>query len=151
MSAPAAIVAAGDPASSRLVYAMVVGLLVIGASLVVLGVWLVRQTRRDLDLLAPLEMMGEADWAKQDPATQTRMLEALRPIDAKPLRHAASRPQFDVAFDEAPEVTSLSDLGPGIDDSARGRTADGSTRSGTDPTPIWFDPSAIWPERPTDR
>jgi hypothetical protein len=110
--------AVGDPSSSRLVYAMVIGLVIVGVGFLVLGTWLIRRTRRDLDVLAPLEVMGENNWADQDPATQARMLEAVRPAGARPLRSATSSPRFDAEFDQPPAVSSLDDLGPGLVDPA---------------------------------
>jgi hypothetical protein len=112
----ASVLGATDPGSSRLVYAMVIGLVVIGIALVVLAVWLIRQTRPDLEVLAPLERMGDRDWKKRDPATQRRMLDELRPDGAEPLSAQAPPPPVDDDF-ERPDhaVPSLSDLGPGVD------------------------------------
>ncbi len=140
-------IGATDPGSSRLVYAMVVGLAVVGIALVALGVWLIRQTRRDLEVLAPLELMGDPQWAKQDPATQLRALDAIRPAGARPLRFVASLPRFDAEFDLAPEITSLTDLGPGIDDSARPMQNEPVEQPTGDATPPFVDPSGAWPER----
>jgi hypothetical protein len=146
-------VAADDPGSTRTVYAMVVGLILVGVGFVVLGAWLIRRTRRDLDVLAPLELMGDGDWADQDPATQARMLDAIRPEGARPLRSAPSSPRVDTDFDHAPAVSSLDDLGPGLVDPARSDDAEapGATRAVVDPTPIRIDSSAFWPEQPSDR
>jgi hypothetical protein len=109
-----ALVAAGDPGSSRLVYAMVVGLAVIGVALVLLGVWLVRQTRPDLEVLAPLERMGDGDWKKRDPSTQRRMLDEVRPEGAQPLTPEPKPPPIDAEFGADHPVASFSDLGPGL-------------------------------------
>ncbi len=109
-----ALVAAGDPGSSRLVYAMVAGLAVIGVALVVLGAWLVRQTRPDLEVLAPLERMGDADWKKRDPSTQRRMLDQVRPEGAEPLTPEPEPPPIDAEFDSEHPLASFSDLGPGL-------------------------------------
>lgn len=109
-----ALVAASDPASSRLVYAMVIGLVVIGVALVVLGVWLVRQTRPDLEVLAPLERMGDGDWKKRDPSTQRRMLDEVRPEGAQPLTPEPKPPPIDAEFEADHPVASFSDLGPGV-------------------------------------
>lgn len=148
-------VAVGDPSSSRMVYAMVVGLLLVGVGSVVLGTWLVRQTRRDLDVLAPLELMGETDWARHDPATQTRMLDAVRPAGARSLRSATSSPKIDAEFDHVSALGDLNDLGPGLvdhqSDESNGGDSQRATRPVVDPTPVYFDPSAIWPERPAQR
>ena len=80
-----ALVGAGDPEATRLVYAMVIGLVVIGVVLIFLGVWILRQTKPDLEVLAPLERMGDGDWKKKDPSTQRRILDELRPEGANPL------------------------------------------------------------------
>jgi hypothetical protein len=123
-----ALVGAGDPAASRLVYSMVIGLIVIGVLLVVLGIWIVRQTRVDLDVLAPLERMGDGEWKKRDRSTQRRMLDEVRPDGARPLAPATRPPSLDDEFelDEHP-VTSFSDLGPGVPSEER------------DPTPVGND------------
>jgi hypothetical protein len=152
LAAAPASVAAGDPSSNRMVYAMVAGLVIVGIGFVVLGTWLLRQTRRDLDVLAPLELMGEREWARHDPATQARMLDTVRPPGARPLRSATSSPRFDAEFDQVPALNSFSDLGPGLADPAdAGDDPQRAARPVVDPTPIHFDPSAIWPERPSER
>jgi hypothetical protein len=127
-SSAVALVGAGDPSSSRLVYSMVIGLIVIGVLLVVLGVWIIRQTRVDLDVLAPLERMGDGDWKKRDRSTQRRMLDEVRPDGARPLAPAKRPPSLDDEFELAAHpVTSFSDLGPGVPSEER------------DPTPVGND------------
>ena len=108
------VVAAGDPGSSRLVYAMVIGLVLVGIAFIVLAVWLIRQTRYDLPVLAPLERMGDRDWRRQsDPATQRRILDEVRPEGAEPLRLESSPPSLDAEFELADRpVASMSDLAP---------------------------------------
>jgi hypothetical protein len=108
------VVAAGDPRSSRIVYAMVIGLAMVGVGLLLLGVWLVRQTRPDLEVLAPLERMGDGDWKKRDPSTQRRMLDEVRPEGAEPLTPEPEPPPIDAEFEADQPVTSFSDLGPGL-------------------------------------
>ena len=131
------VVSAGDPGSSRLVYAMVIGLVVVGIGLILLAVWILRQTRPDLDVLAPLERMGDGDWKKRDPSTQRRMLDEVRPEGAQPLAAEPPPPPIDSDFDEADhEVASFSDLGPGLGGavptptSARADTGDSDDESG---------------------
>jgi hypothetical protein len=107
---------------------MVIGLIVIGVLLVVLGVWIIRQTRVDLDVLAPLERMGDGDWKKRDRSTQRRMLDEVRPDGARPLAPAKRPPSLDDEFELATHpVTSFSDLGPGVPSEER------------DPTPVGND------------
>ena len=107
--------AASDPGSTRLVYAMVAGLVLIGIALVVLGVWLVRQTRYDPPVLAPLERMGDGSWRKRDPATQRRILDEVRPEGAEPLATGKDAPTIDAEFDDDRRpVPGLDDLGPGV-------------------------------------
>ncbi len=111
----AALVGAGDPDSSRIVYGMVIGLVVIGVMLILLAVWIIRQTRPDLEVLAPLERMGDSDWKKKDPSTQRRILDELRPEGAEPLVPASRPPSIDADFEQSDHpVTSFSDLGPGV-------------------------------------
>ena len=131
-SSAVALLGAGDPASSRVVYAMVIGLIVIGLLLIALGIWIVRQTRVDLDVLAPLERMGDGEWKKRDRSTQRRMLDEVRPEGARPLAPAKQAPSLDDEFelDEHP-VTSFSDLGPGVSSEER------------DPTPVGNDAEPV--------
>ena len=153
-SSGVALVAAGDPESTRLVYAMVIGLIVIGLLLIALGVWIIRQTRVDLDVLAPLERMGDGEWKKRDRSTQRRMLDEVRPEGARPLTPATQPPSLDDEFelDEHP-VTSFSDLGPGVlseerDPTPVGHDADpiigpGVPSEERDPTPVGEDAEPI--------
>ena len=94
-----AVLGATDPGSTRLVYAMVGGLVIIGLAFVGLGVWLVRQTRYDPPVLAPLERMGDRDWRKRDGMTQRRILDEVRPEGAEPLRSQADTPELDAEFE----------------------------------------------------
>ncbi len=73
---------AADAGSSRLVYAMVVALIVIGVVLIVLAIVVFRRTRVDLDVLAPLERMGSRKWRKGDPESRRQLLDAVRPAGA---------------------------------------------------------------------
>ena len=109
------MIAVNDPGSTRLVYAMVIGLVVVGVALVLLGVWLVRQTRYDPPVLAPLERMGDDSWRSTDPATQRRILDEVRPEGAEPLAAGAAPPTLDADFesDERP-VPEFDDLRPGL-------------------------------------
>lgn len=109
-----AVVAASDPGSTRVVYAMVVGLAIIGVLLVAIGIWLIRQTRVDPPMLGPLERMGERDWLRKDGPTQRRLLDEVRPDGASPLRSEPDPPRFDTEFGERHPPASLSDLGPGL-------------------------------------
>jgi FtsZ-interacting cell division protein ZipA len=93
---------------------MVIGLVAIGVALVLLGVWLVRQTRPDLEVLAPLERMGDGEWKKRDPSTQRRMLDEVRPDGARPLTPEPKPPPVDAEFEADHPVASFSDLGPGL-------------------------------------
>jgi hypothetical protein len=116
MSKPAgALVGATDPSSTRLVYALVIGLVLIGVGLILLGAWIVRQTRPDLEVLAPLERMGDGDWKRRDPSTQRRILDEVRPDGAQPLSREPMAPSIDAEFErnQAP-VSSFGDLGPGV-------------------------------------
>lgn len=104
------VLAANDPRSTRIVYAMVIGLALVGVAFVMLGVWLVRRTRIDPEVLAPLERMGDRDWRARDPATQRRMLDERRPLGAEPLRSLQAVPVVDAAFHRPPEPRSLDEL-----------------------------------------
>ena len=106
-----ASLAAGDVQSTRIVYAMVIGLAVIGILFVLLGIWVIRQTRVDLEVLAPLERMGDREWRKSDPASQRRSLDESRPAGAEPLRQEQHRPRVDTEFEKSDRpVQSFEDL-----------------------------------------
>lgn len=132
-AAPAAtvVVGAGDPGSSQLVYAMVIGLAVVGVALVALAIWIIRQTQTDLEVLAPLERMGDGDWRRRDPSTQRRMLDEVRPEGATPLTSEPMPPPLDDEFEADQPVSSFSDLGPGISND----TDDPTPPDTGDPTP----------------
>ena len=59
---------AGDPRATRLIYAIVIALIVVGAVLVLLAIWMIRRTRADPEVLAPLERMSESKWRTPTPA-----------------------------------------------------------------------------------
>ena len=104
---------ASDPGSTRLVYAMVIGLALIGVAFVLLAVWLIRQTRAEPEVLAPLERMGDSDWRRKDPATQRRLLDESRPEGATPIHTEPAPPSLDDEFEHADEsMRSLDDLDP---------------------------------------
>jgi len=110
-----AVIVASDPEASRLVYSMVIGLALIGVALILLAVWILRQTRSDLEVLAPLERMGDGDWRKRDPSTQRRMLDEVRPDGAQPLVREPMQPTIDAEFEQnGHPVGSFADLGPGV-------------------------------------
>jgi len=113
----------GDPGSTRLVYAMVIGLASIGVLFVLLAIWMIRQTKVDLEMLAPLERMGDREWRKSDPASQRRSLDELRPSGAEPLQTEPHRPRVDSEFEQSDRpVQSFDDLVP-------------VSPEGSDPTP----------------
>ncbi len=151
---PATVATVGDPSATRIVYAVVIALAVLGLVLVVLAFWLLRSTKVDLEMLAPLERMGERSWRKRDPATQQRMLDEVRPDGAEPLWRADPAPDRDEEFDEVPISAGFDDLQddalPGDDAPAEdpavetaagdddesggdGRTEDGGTEDGDTP------------------
>src|SRR4029079_9007351 len=95
----------------RTITAIVVLLAVLGVALVMLAFWLFRLTRPDKELLAPLEVMGERKWRRDDPVWQRRRLDEVRPADAQPLQPSAAPPDFDEAFFEhAPVSRGFDDL-----------------------------------------
>ncbi len=91
----AVVGAAGDTSASRTVYGMVIGLAAIGVALVVLAIWLIKQTKPEPQLLAPLERMEDRAWRKQEPAEMRRDLDSLRPVGARPLRREKDVPDID--------------------------------------------------------
>ena len=109
----------GDPSATRTVYVTVVLLIALGVALVALTVWLVRRTRPDPQLLAPLEEMETRAWRKQDPAAQRRALDASRPAGARPVRREAAEPSVDTDFAASRPVVSFDDLADGPSPSDR--------------------------------
>ncbi len=73
---------AGSTGSTTIV--LVVLLLALGVAMVVTAVWLVRSTRTDTKVLAPLEVMGDRGWSKADGDDRTARLTAVRPEGAPP-------------------------------------------------------------------
>ena len=67
----AALVAVGDPGRDRTVYATIVLLVALGFAMIMLAVWLLRNTRPDPEVLAPLERMGQRKWRRADPGVAT--------------------------------------------------------------------------------
>jgi hypothetical protein len=112
---------------------MVIGLVVVGVALALLGVWLVRQTRYDPPVLAPLERMGDDSWRKTDPATQRRILDELRPEGAEPLATGTAPPSLDAEFesDDRP-VPEFDDLRPGLSAEVDGSAPPESTSDDAD-------------------
>ncbi len=103
---------AGDPSSTRTVYAVVIALAVIGVGLIVLGIWMIRQTRVEPVLLAPLERMADRRWRRSDPTGRRRLLDDVRPEGAEPVHRAPDEPEIDEEFDAEPPVPSFDDLDP---------------------------------------
>ena len=97
-------IAAGDPQSTRLVYALVIALIVVGLLLVLLAVWMIRRTKADLELLGPLERMGDSKWRKRDPQRRQALLDEVRPVGAeRPTPATASIPPDPAALPAAVE------------------------------------------------
>lgn len=108
--AAVALVAVGDPARDRTVYATILLLVALGLALIMLAVWLVRNTRPDPDVLAPLERMGERKWRSADPVWQHRSLDEVRPREAKPLEPSSAPPATDAEFERGPQPIGFDDL-----------------------------------------
>jgi hypothetical protein len=103
--------AGGDTSSTRTVYAAVLALVAIGVALIFLGAWIVRQTKPDLELLAPLERMADRSWLHQDPAQKRRTLDEVRPAGAKPVVREKGVPEVDEDFAQAkPSIGNFDDL-----------------------------------------
>jgi len=100
--------AGGDQSSTRTVYAVVLALVAIGVVLIFIGAWIVRQTKPDPELLAPLERMADRSWRQQDPAQKRLTLDEARPDGAKPLFHDNDVPKVD--DDGAPSNASISNF-----------------------------------------
>jgi hypothetical protein len=106
----AAFVAVGDPGRDRTVYATILLLVALGFTLIMLAVWLFRNTRPDPDVLAPLERMGERKWRGADPVWQHRNLDEVRPHEADPLEPSSAPPATDDDFERGPQPIGFDDL-----------------------------------------
>jgi hypothetical protein len=104
------LLAVGDPGRTRTVIAAILFLVAIGVGLLVLAGWLVRSTRVDPDVLAPLEVMGERSWRSADPVRQRRRLDEVRPDDAEPIDPMAPPPLTDAEFDLGPKLGGFADF-----------------------------------------
>lgn len=102
--------AASEPDRSSTVWALVALLVVMGVALVMLAVWMVRTTRPDPEVLAPLERMSDRSWRNTDPVWQRRDLDDLRPEGAEPIERMAALPALDEQFDRGPQAPGFDDL-----------------------------------------
>jgi hypothetical protein len=75
-----------DVSSTRKVYLLAMGLVVLGVVLIVVTVWFWRTSRHDPELLAPLEVMGSKRFRAVDAKAQQQLLDSARPADAEPMR-----------------------------------------------------------------
>jgi hypothetical protein len=89
--------------------------------LAVVAAWVLRSTRRDPDVLGPLEVLGERKFRRGDPVWQRRRLEEARPGAAVPLSELPPPPSADVAFDRGPVAEGFEDL---VDDEAAARAVE---------------------------
>ena len=108
--------AVGDDRATAIVYVVVGILAAIGIALVVLAVWIWRVTKPDRVLLAPLELMDDPAWRRQDPQGRRRALDDVRPEGAVPLTPAVRQPSIDEEFDADQPVADFDDLAEPIDD-----------------------------------
>jgi len=110
-----AVVAARDPGSTRIVYAIVVALVLGGIGLAWFAWWLLTTTRPDPELLAPLEAIEGKRWQQLDPAGRRRLLDELRPEGAEPLEPARTEPVVDDEFRDELDLRDVRDLSAGHD------------------------------------
>ena len=103
--------AANSAAETGAVYGVVAALLLIGIVLAVLAIWLIRQTRPERELLAPLERMHDRSWRKQEPAQMRRDLDEVRPMHARPVARGRNVPEIDDEFAQSqPRLATFDDL-----------------------------------------
>lgn len=120
----AALAAAGDTSATRTVYGVIIALGVIGLALLVLAIWLIKQTKPEPQLLAPLERMDDRAWRKQEPAQMRRDLDSLRPPGARPVVREKGVPDIDADFAQSrPTLGNFDDLRAQLADDARHATA----------------------------
>jgi hypothetical protein len=103
--------AVGDQSSTRTVYAVILALVTIGVVLLFIGAWILRQTKPDPELLAPLERMADRSWRQQDPAQKRRTLDEARPEGAQPVLREKGVPEVDQDFAQSkPSIGHFDDL-----------------------------------------
>ncbi len=100
----------GAPDSTRRVYAAIAAFVIIGIAMLALAVWLIRRTRPEPQLLAPLEAMEATSWRRSSAAERNRELDRLRPAGAVPLRRSTSEPDLDESFEAIAPVRNFDDL-----------------------------------------
>lgn len=123
----AALEAAGDSSATRTVYGVVIALGVIGVGLLVLGIWLIKQTKPEPQLFAPLERMDDRAWRKLEPAEMRRDLDSLRPEGARPVLREKSVPDVDADFAQSrPTLATFDDLQAQLADDAHRATSGGN-------------------------
>lgn len=121
---------------ARVLWSIVVLLAVVGIALVMVAVAVLRVSRPDRELLAPLEVMGRRKWRRSDPVWQRRQLDAVRPVGAEPLSVSPAVPVPLDEFDEGPEAAGfddLADVDTGVDDDVV--VLPGGVAFDADPTP----------------
>ena len=110
-SSTVVLASVGDPTSTRTVYSIILLLVALGFAMVLVTAWLVRRTRSDPQVLAPLEKMGERSWREvPDLQWQRRVLDELRPPGAEPLQHAAPPPVTDEEFERPAPHPGFADI-----------------------------------------
>ncbi len=81
-----------DTENTRTVYLVCAALVLLAVGLAVFTWWFWRNTRRDPEALAPLEVMGERRFVDGDQTTRQTLLDANRPVGAVPLVLGAVEP-----------------------------------------------------------
>ena len=76
--------------TAPLIYGLAAGLVLLAIVLSILGVRLMRTTKRDHVALGPLEAMDGRGYRSGDDSGRTAALAAARPVGAKPLPDAPS-------------------------------------------------------------
>lgn len=75
-----------DVSSTRNLYLLALGLIVLGGVLLAITVWFWHSTRPEPELLAPLEQMGARKFRQLDGRSQKELLDSVRPDGAQPMR-----------------------------------------------------------------
>lgn len=92
------------------IVALAVALVVLGVAMVIVAVWLYRQTTADHPVLGPLEEMSRRSWRRTDAAGRSERLDRARPASV-----AAGNDDDDDLYVEAPAPADVSgdDAEPG--------------------------------------
>lgn len=128
-------IAVGDPSATRTVYLTTVLLVLLGLALAALAWWLVRRTRPEPELFAPLEQMESRAWRKLNDDERRESLDAVRPLGARVVTVDDADDDQDRDHDVELDHDLDDDLELDLDDDDPTPASDGTERPQRDDDP----------------